>query len=594
MQSLRKRPDMIFQKDKRQFLIHIVLCAFAPLRDINSCIRHPAAALALAAALCCAGMASAKEGESELFDFYSLEFTGTRHDRVIEDMDGDGKADLGMLFSRSDVSDKYWFRSCLQSGEGVFSNECSVVDVPPQARVFDLGEMDHDKGAELVLLTPSGISYASFKGDNFRGFSKARKISTLLQDTERGQPALLRFLWDLDKDGRDEIVLPTVKGPVIYKFREKEFVELTRIKSPARTTYRVGSLGDITHTDDLNQFLLFKTYQKRTSAKYTAPDVFITDFNGDRKMDIVTLIDNTLRVFPQKEDGSFATQPRVTEHRSILTPEEKGGGFAGEGMTHADLNGDGLGDIIMMKWGTSDERTRMDRYIYYARPGLEYKDEPDQIIRSESAAVDFGIHDLNRDGRLDMVIPFFHFAPAQAFKVMTENAVKIQFRIFLMRPGGRYSQDPGKTFAKVDKRILLNYRINVLGMIFDLKTLIEGKFRPLISFGHDVNGDGYPDLIADTGKDKIEFYWGNEEVEFPRRPDHVIEFESATDFDIKDVNNDGKADLVTFYGSEERTRKKRELARKAREQGEPVFEMDEEAALADAPEGTRVKMLISR
>jgi hypothetical protein len=249
----------------------------------------------------------------------------------------------------------------------------------------------------------------------------------------------------------------------------------------------------------------------------------------------------------------------------------------------------------MMKWGGSQERTQMDRYLYYAQPGFKYPDKPDQIVRSESAAVDFGIHDMNKDGKQDLIIPFFHFAPAQAFKVMTENAIKVQFRLFLMTPQGRYSTEGGNIYAKVDRRILLNYKIDVLGLIFDFKTLIEGKFHPLLNFGHDFNGDGYSDLVADTGGDKLTFYWGNAQVNYAAQPNASIDFESAQDYDLVDLNGDKKCDVITYYDSAARTQKKRELAQKARQDGQVAPEPTaEEAALALAPEGTRIKFLISK
>ena len=131
-------------------------------------------------------------------------------------------------------------------------------------------------------------------------------------------------------------------------------------------------------------------------------------------------------------------------------------------------------------------------------------------------------------------------------------------------------------------------------MIFNFQTLLEGKFHPLISFGSDFNGDGYNDLVADSGGDKLGFHWGNKDVEFARTPDHKIDFESAQDFDLADLNGDGKMDIITYYDSEERTAKKRELAMKSRQQGEAISEISEEAALVTAAEGTRVKVLISR
>lgn len=535
------------------------------------------------------------EGDPRYFHLYKMEFKGKRHDRIHLDLNGDGLVDIGMIYSRSDRRDKYWFRICLQDKSRGFTGTCSEMLMPKEARAFDLGEVDGKPGAEMVIITDKAVSMASFSDGRFGKFRELIRDRTILHGTQADRPALLHCLWDLDADSRMELILPSVEGPGIYKYSDAGFSLFQRINSPPLITYRVGSFGDIMATDDVNQFLLFRTYEKRITASYMAPDVFFEDFNADKRIDVITLVENTLRVFPQGPDGRFSQKPAVTVKKSILPPEEKGIGFAGEGMVFADLNGDGIGDIIMMKWGTSRDRTRMDRYIYYGKPGLEYPEKPDQIIRSESAAVDFGIHDLNNDGKLDLVVPFFHFAPAQAFKVMTENAIKVQFRIFLMQDNGRYSQDAGKTFAKVDRRILVNYKIDILGMIFDFKSLLEGQFHPLINFSKDFNGDGYPDLVADTGGDKLRFFWGNPEVKFANSPDLVIEYESAMDYDLVDLNNDGKCDIITYYDSEERTKKKREMAKKARDSGESVPEPGRgDSGLVTTPEGTRIKILMSK
>ncbi len=539
---------------------------------------------------------AAKEGESEMFDFYKMKFKGSRHDHKVYDLDGDGYKDLCMVYSRSDKRGSYWLRSFVQDGVTGFTGDSKDIGFPDTARVFDVGDLDGKPGAELVIMTDQGIMLSSFKNGAFQKAGKLSDRKHLLFGTREKKPRLLRSLWDLEGDGVDELIVPHQDGPLIYKYKEGNLELFQRINRPALVTYRLGSLGDVMVTDDVNQFLKFKTYEKRISARYTMPDIFIEDWNGDGRKDVVTLVSNNLQVFLQKKGGGFDKEPAATVERSILSPEEKKTGFAGEAMTFADLSGDGLSDIIMLKWGTSEERTMIDRYIYFARGGLSYPEGPDQIIRSESATIDFGIHDLNKDGRKDVVIPFFHFAPAQALKVMTENAIKVQFRIFLVNSSGRFSQVSGKKFAKVDRRIQINYKIDLLGMIFNFKTLLEGKFHPLISFGHDINGDGYNDLVADSGRDKLKFYWGNKEVKFSRRPDMDLELESSLDFDLADLNNDGKCDIITYYESKERTEKKRELAKKARQMsgGQETLKLQEESALAGIPEGTRIKILISK
>ena len=527
------------------------------------------------------------EGSSPLFDFYDLQFRGKGLDHILVYMNGDGLLDLGLLFTTREAPESFFLRTCLQSKRAGFDTSCGRADFPPEARAFDIGEIDDRPGAHLVIMTDRGIRNASFTEGGFGAFDAWPGVRTLLDGTAPETPKRMRFLWDLDGDGRKELVLPGLEGLALYRFEESGPLLLQTLHVPAEISYEVGGGRSWL----VNR--AFRTYLGRARARFTSPDVFVEDFDGDDRLDLVTLTGNRLRVFFQGEAGGFQSKPALEVERSSLTPEEREDEIAGEVLTFADLNGDGLRDLILVKWGSPEQRTRIDRSLYFARPGLVYPDEPDQIIRSESAFPEFTVSDLDRDGRLDFVIPFFHLAISQAFRVMTDNALKVQFRIFLMRPDGRYAQDPGKTFTKVDRRVVLDYRIDVLGLLFDDRRLPAGQFNPVISFQSDVNGDGYPDLVADTGADRLAFYWGNENARYGRSPDHVVDFESALDFEVEDMNGDGKADIVTFHAHKERTQ--RDVALRRREQQmKPGQRKRPQPVLTPRPEGPGVKLLISR
>ena len=251
--------------------------------------------------------ADAAEGDSKSFKYNKLEFGGTRHDRLMIDVNGDGLADLNMVYSRSDKLETWYFRTCLQEkGTGFAIGKCTEFVFPKEARAFDIGEVNGQPGAEMILITSNGVNMAGFAGGRFGTFTKVLPDRNLFTGTDDAKPALLRCLWDLDNNKIKELILPATDGPAIYRYAGAAFALFQKIKSPAHITYRVGTLGDIMATNDVNQFLSFRVYEKRATASYTAPDVFIEDFNGDRKPDILTLVDNTLRVFPQGADGKFS------------------------------------------------------------------------------------------------------------------------------------------------------------------------------------------------------------------------------------------------------------------------------------------------
>lgn len=524
--------------------------------------------------------------ESEYFTSFELEFSGKLRTGAIADMDADGRLDVGVLLTSADDPSDLRFVTCLQHAEG-FSEGCTSIRIPAEARAFDVGELDGVSGAELVLLTDEGVRVASFAKGGFGAFTPLQRVDTLFAGTGQGKTARLRCLWDIDGDARRELFLPTIKGPRILRHGETGLTLLQQIDSHAEVTYRLGNPAEEELVGSAD------THAVGAEARFAAPQTFVEDFDGDGRVDVMALQGAHLRVFLQQTDGRFPAAPSFDWERSILDAEEREDPIAAEGLAFTDLNGDGTSDIIAMKWASPSERTRIDRYIYYARGGLSYPQQPDQKVRSESVDRRLMVADLNGDGRSDLVIPFFHFAVTQAVKVVAQNAVKIQFRLFLMGEDGHYSQDGGKSFAKVDRRIGLDYDIDILGFFFGEKSLPEDGFRPLITFNADANGDGYPDLVADTGSDRLTFYWGNERARYSGSPDHVIDHESALSYDLADLNGDGKTDVVTYHGPRDRTpprriekRQSKGVARRTKPKPRPKAET--------APRGPVVKILLSR
>ncbi|MCP4003709.1 MAG: VCBS repeat-containing protein [bacterium] len=521
--------------------------------------------------------------DSQHFDFFKLEFTGRMRTGVNVDLDADGRLDVAVLLSRKDDPTRLRFETCLQTAEG-FSANCTTIQLPAETRVFDIGEIDGLPGAELVILTDRGIRVASFADGAFAEFAPLQKLQTLFAGTEEGKTARLRCLWDVDGDSRMELILPTIEGPRILRYSAEGLKLLQQIENHAEVTFRLANPMEEDLVGNPHGHAL------RTEARFASPQTFVQDYDGDSRVDVLVLQGKHLSVFLRRADGRYPAAPDFEWDRSILDTEEKDDPIASEGLAFADLNGDGVSDIIAIKWGSPSERMRIDRHIYYAREGLVYPDEPDQRLRSESIDRRLMIADLNGDGRPDLIAPFFHFAITQAAKVVIKNSIKIQFRLYLMGEDGRYSQDGDKSFARVDRRIALNYDIDILGFVFGNKTLPEDGFRPLISFNSDANGDGFPDLIADTGSNRLAFYWGNDRAGYSSSPDHVIDHESTLNYDLGDLNSDGKTDVVTYHGPRDRISARRFEKRRLKGARTAKPQKEEDVAAR----GPVVKILLSR
>lgn len=481
---------------------------------------------------------AASAQEQGPFERIKLEFPGFIQDHLLRDLDGDGRLDILVVHGAPGDNEDHRLGICLQRAEAAF-DPCTIFDLPEEARALDAGPLDGNVGAELVVLTTEGARVTSFVDGRFGALRTLTDRPNLFAGSEPGVPRPLDLLFDLDGDGREELLLPSLEGPVWVR----EGGPPHTFASPASVGYQLTA-----RAGDINGFLR-DDFQARITTRQQTPDLFVEDFDGDGRLDVITLRDNVISVFPQAADGSFPATPSRSLERSSLEDEEAATEFTGEAATFSQLDGDGHADLVLMKWGSSEERTRMDRSIYFSRADGSLPEVPDQQVRSESVFPDFDIRDLNGDGRRDLVVPFFHFAPAQAVRVVTQNSIKLQFRIFLMGENGRYAQGEGKAFAKVDRRVALDYHLDILKLVFGNQARPTGRIAPLLDFGADFNGDGYADLAADDGSDRLRIYWGNAEADYASSPDLVVPFESTLSYDLVDADGNGKTDVIAYHGT---------------------------------------------
>ncbi|MCP5057627.1 MAG: VCBS repeat-containing protein [bacterium] len=513
-------------------------------------------------------MGSPVAAADALFVRSKIEFPGKIEDHLLADVDGDGRLDV--LVVHAAAGDRYDYRLayCRQKAEKKFDG-CEILDLSEDVRAFDVGNVDPAPGAEFVMVTTSGISWSAFEKDGFGPRHTLTEVPSVFVGTDPDIPRPLDVLFDLDGDGRDELLLPGQAGPTWVK----PDGQVQLFESPAVVLYRLANRGA-----DVNA-VLSRGFQSRVTSEMNTPDAHVFDWNGDGRLDVVTQLDNVVRIFLQDGAGGLPSQPSRTVERSTLAEAELDSSFTGEVTSFAQLDLDGQADLILTKWGSSEERTRMDRAVFFSRPDGSYPDSPDQLVRSESVTPDFDLVDLDGNGTRDMVVPFFHIAPSQAVKVLTQNALRWQLRVFLLGENGRYSQDEGKEFARIDDRVVLDYKLDILKLLFGNQARPTGRIAPLLDFGADFDGDGYADLAADDGGDKLRIYWGNAEARYSSSPDQVVPFESTLAYDLIDADGDGLTDLFAYHGTRpvteqisghgfhavKRRRTERERARRAEE-----------------------------
>ncbi|RZJ49058.1 MAG: VCBS repeat-containing protein, partial [Flavobacterium sp.] len=264
---------------------------------------------------------------------------------------------------------------------------------------------------------------------------------------------------------------------------------------------------------------------------------FTADLNNDGfKELIVNASDNTL-VWYKNVNGNLLYEQKHTIDNT----------YSLRGISAADLNNDNLNDIITID-------SYLDKVSWYKNLGND-KFSNETIIASIDNPQSVEIADLNKDGFNDIV-------------VCSLNSDGVLY--YLNKGNGTFEQgkkisSSGYGFEKVKILDLNNDGfLDILSkswgdQIFLNKNTGTGTFEPPVYVGYtadyssfdflDINKDGYLDLIAFNSDKKLSYYLSQngDNFDFPIVIDN--EANNFVELCVKDMDNDGLADIVASKSS---------------------------------------------
>lgn len=262
---------------------------------------------------------------------------------------------------------------------------------------------------------------------------------------------------------------------------------------------------------------------------YNGAGVAAGDFNGDSLVDLYfTSNQGADKLYLNKGNFSFED---ITSASGI----DNNQGWT-TGVTHADVNNDGLLDIYICKVG--DHGQIRGQNLLYINQG----NNANGIPTFKEAAADYGLHfigystqaaffDYDLDGDLDM---------------------------YLLN----HSVNPNRSYGKGDKRRMVDsmsgdilFR-NDNGYFVDVSKEAD-IFQGTIGYGlglaiSDVNNDGYPDIYIGNDFFENDYLYINQKdgtfkdiiSEDNRNLGHTSHFSMGND--IADINNDGLSDILSL------------------------------------------------
>jgi hypothetical protein len=249
----------------------------------------------------------------------------------------------------------------------------------------------------------------------------------------------------------------------------------------------------------------------------------LSDWNGDGLLDAVWSGSGGFEVLRQQSDGSFQEGPDPAAGEGIPAA-------LGDDLRLLDLDGDGRSEVIALDSERDGLTGTYTLTVYPRSPDSGDLLPATARVKLAGGQVRFRFHDVNGDGRLDVVARVIELP--SAMQSLTAVHIDMSVLVFEGLPGGVLSKKP---VARFERRMSTEHFTRVR----------ESQFMEL---GADFNGDGLNDLLCLQSDGLLQIFplvregsgiaFANEPLSSYRPPKPVRDARPAL------LSRDGVSDLV--------------------------------------------------
>lgn len=397
--------------------------------------------------------------------------------------------------------------------KGGLVDKAEIIEIPKNAQFFNQAKLAKQTNEVIVYLTSDAVMSYNIKE---KKFSKLLTIDTLYKYQRVFEVSFGEFVQDFNQDGLSDFITYSLDTTHVYlQNLDGSFTHQSLPISP-----RIEKSG--------------------SGISFTPQNFYHADFNHDEKKDIAFQVDDQMLVFVQKEDKTFADKTMIItlnaslENKNSAIKKEQGEKSPNVNLeTIEDINGDGLVDIVTKESVREGIMSRtnvlMVRYGFLENDVINYKKEPDGKATFDGEGM-IKFKDVDGDGLKDYYTLSVEMGIGTMMSVMS-GAIDMDLRFYKLGEDGKYIKKPAYE-NEVEMPI---------GSSSDGVALTDVS---------DFNGDGINDLILKTDDDEFTIYSGakGKRLFGKRGADYEISLPKSVRTEIKDFNNDGKADILFLYG----------------------------------------------
>jgi len=463
----------------------------------------------------CAAVSAANVGRADdAFEIQTVASEGRTAAAELADFDGDGKTDLlSAAFTGMPPHESRQVRLYFQQPDGTLPPTPNWVGMlPSDAAVYDVADLPDGSGHELLLLTGSGISVLSFRGRTARRRDIEIDGSPLVSiaPDERSLDRMRLARADLGPELR--LLIPGFLECIVLS---PAGTVLSRIEVSGRANYFMPPRpGPLISGSEIE-------------IHFDHPRINAGDVNGDGRPDLVVADRHEIRVFNQREDGSFPRRADQTLAVGLVSEEDHIRSSGNLAIDVQDFDDDGLADLLISHTSGGLFKARSESRVHLNRGGSWDLSSPDQVFVTDGGMATVQLLDLDGDGAVELIDGRVPMGALELVEMLLTTALDTEVAIYRRGENG-FGEQPW--FKKH------------LSIPFNFDTNRPMGFFP--DYNADVNGDSHKDLLTSGKGDVIEVYIGGKDHYRKRSARQSTDSRGRLRFG--DLDGNGLTDLLIY------------------------------------------------
>jgi hypothetical protein len=362
--------------------------------------------------------------DDEIFELTELAKSGRVVAAQFADFNGNGNKDL-MLVTLEGIppEEARTIHVHRQIQPGMFAASPTIsIPVPSWSAVYDIADITHTPGEELILLRPDRVTIMSLgSNDGDRQDWPIDGPTTLgPADDERGFERY-RLVFD-EFDGEPLVLVPQIGSLSVLSAKGELQAQLAVGR---RANYYVAS-GDGLLSVESDMQLYFD-----------APKISVGDIDGDGRADILAATRHELRVFLRDTTGGFPDEASYSTGLGLIGDSDHSRGSGSVVTSARDINADGRLDLMVSHIEGTMVKSATTTRIFFNRDGGWDLDSPDDEFVVEGAVTSNLLMNIDRDDALELVRMQIRFSVLEIVELLLTREIDTQIAIHRIDADGR-------------------------------------------------------------------------------------------------------------------------------------------------------------